>query len=425
MNHILICDDDEDLASVWKRSLEQVIPTDAFDVEVLSRDQLLSSLESCHGRRRRARSSNPSAADDQNYFDSADVLIVDFELLKLSEGEDTGEVSGSELAYLARCYSSCGLIIMLNELDSDFDLKLSPLASHFADVHLKGEQLANPGLWTEPFIGFRPWSWPLIPPALEKFRDRLAAIRDHLDEPIMNYLGIPEAVLSAIPVEAKRFLLPESGDTLEPGAVTFRQFATTSEGGVRSRDKLLSDDSTARVAVARLSAWMERIIRPLEDVLVDAPYIVSRFPSLLSGDVAEVTSWNMTASFTVDVSGLGIKHAEIEEVRFKNDLWSTRIVWYWPLLSNLESIREVREPWARDELPEAYVFCEDLSRFSRQTSARDFASELPTPFSRRYVIEPSSDDWIAMSKELDLETQSGRARDITRLAYGPQVLFLY
>ena len=95
--------------------------------------------------------------------DEADVVIIDYDLLLYSKEGDT---TGSRLAYLLRCFTKCGVIIVLNEYGTNsFDLSLRSPSLDFADLHLGDFQIGNPGLWTDSFEGYRPWHWPALPNA--------------------------------------------------------------------------------------------------------------------------------------------------------------------------------------------------------------------------------------------------------------------
>lgn len=86
--------------------------------------------------------------------DEADVIVIDYDLLLYS---DEGDTTGSRLAYLLRCFSKCGLIVVLNEYGTNsFDLSLRSPSEGFADLHLGDAQIGNPGLWTGSFEGYRP-----------------------------------------------------------------------------------------------------------------------------------------------------------------------------------------------------------------------------------------------------------------------------
>ena len=90
---------------------------------------------------------NDTASIESTDVDEADVIVVDYDLLRYSEAADT---TGSRLAYLLRCFTKCGLIIVLNEYGSNaFDVSLRNPSLDFADLHLGAVQIGNPGAMGE------------------------------------------------------------------------------------------------------------------------------------------------------------------------------------------------------------------------------------------------------------------------------------
>ena len=62
---------------------------------------------------------------------TADVVVVDYDLLRFSEIHV--DTTGSRLAYLLRCFSKCGFIIVLNEFGTNtFDLSLGSPVEGFS-----------------------------------------------------------------------------------------------------------------------------------------------------------------------------------------------------------------------------------------------------------------------------------------------------
>lgn len=384
--NIFVYDDETQIGRRWKRQLEGLPSVHvSFAVDILDAEftQAVADLEQ---RRRGARRKGGKAAVGDNIFDRAAVLIIDFDLFR---NESSGYLTGEEVAYLARCYSRCGIIIGINQFggDNPFDLTLKGHAESFADLNLGSRQIANGGLWDEPWSGFRPWSWPLIPDAVRALEARAKDLSENksLDRPILKYLGFPEEVITTLPRSSREFL--GSGD--RPQDTTFRDFVLKSDNGLRPKDAAINDESISRIAAARISKWLERLILPGQDILVDAPHLVSRYPSLLKGDVAEFKSWNRTASFA-GVTKIGIHYERIKEHRFARQNWLSRPAWFWNRVSNLEKISEVSDPWSIRK--GNYVFCEDLSRFVSQKAAREFVAELPSPFVRRFVVDSKTRD---------------------------------
>jgi hypothetical protein len=393
---ILICDDEPGMRESWKNALE-AIPTvqRGFEVEIISDVEFAGTLMDLEKRRRTAReesTSVPGSTWGDNPFDTAAILIVDYDLFGFKK-EDY--ITGEGVAYLARCYSRCGLIIALNQYgENNFDLTLKGNPGSFADLNMGSTQLSNQGLWGEPWDGFRPWYWPLLPLATEALERRAADLLDgHLDEPIMNYLGFPEEISETLPRSSKEFLFLGN----ETESVTFREFVTPPGSGLRSKDKTLDDESVARIAASRIAKWLERMVLAGQDILVDAPHLVTRFPSLLTNDIEDREVWNRTASFK-GVSSIGIKYKTIQEFRFEKQDWLSRPAWFWRRVSSHDRITEVADPWStkRPDL----VFCEDLSKFLPQNATHEFVADLPSPFVRRFVSNPDSKELRKIAKDL-------------------------
>lgn len=393
---ILICDDEEHIREEWKRSLDG-IPSirSTFEVETISDVKFSSTLIDLEKRRRMAReksSSNPGSHWGENPFDEAAILIIDFDLFGFKK-EDY--ITGEEVAYLARCYSRCGLILALNQFGTNnFDLTLKGNPSSFADLNLGSEHLASTGLWSEPWDGFRPWSWPLLPQALNAFEKRVDdLLKGNLDQAILTYLEFPNEISEILPRSTKEFLV--CGDM--PESATFREFVKDSGNGLRRKDELLDDESVARIAASRVAKWLERMVLSGQDILVDAPHLVSRFPSLLTGNINKRDTWNITASFN-GLSSLGIKYRLIGDFRFEKQNWLSRPAWFWGRLSNYDRISEVADPWS-SERPDL-VFCEDLSKFLPQEATLEFVADLPSPFVRRFVANSDSKEVRKFAKDL-------------------------
>ena len=121
---------------------------------------------------------------------------------------------------------------------------------------------------------------------------------------------------------------------------------------------------------------------PEQDILVDAPHLVSRYPSLIANDKQGIKAWNRTAQL-VDYRDLGLDTELLEPYRFKKDYWISRPVWFWDKLRESEKITEVIEPW-KTAKPD-WVFCEDASRFYNRNACREFLADTSSPFTRRFA----------------------------------------
>jgi len=386
-NKILVYDDDPELATQWKKQIETVgAVRKSFDIEVMfeSPTELQKDLQILAQRQRSFRAGTPWP-NEPTRFDEGELLVIDYDLIT-QESFATGEV----VAYLARCFSSCGVIIGLNQYGGNtFDLTLRGHPESFCDLNIGDQQLSNPGLWTHDFKGFRPWCWPVLIDFLSSFRRRVTEALENASQYVLSYFGL-DGVLQHIPKSVLGFLGPD------PITTSFDQFPLKSPSGLHPRDKRVPEEShtkasevIARVAAARLSKWLQRLVLPGQNIIVDAPHLVSRFPSLLlSGNHDNPESWNKTARF-VEPSGLGIHHEIISQFEFHKPDWIARPAWFWPGLSNHPEVAEVSSPWETESSD--LVFCEDTSGFHPKKACRKFVAGVDSPFIIRYVKMPDTD----------------------------------
>ena len=378
--NILILDDDPDFANSLK---EKLIKTRAinriFDINS-SKGILKKSIYLLEERRRSARDNLKTGTfDDTEEIDNADILIIDYDLIEVDSS-----ITGEYLSYLCRCYSQCGLIIALNQYylyDETFDLSLNQHPESYADLNIPSKSISNPGLWIDKWDEFRPWSWPMLPSAMEKFERRAKALINNLDTPIFNYLKLSEfenVVLSRRAIE----FISKSG-LKEIDEITFRDFINPriSGNGLLGKDKSYSEEAAARLVGARIGKWLDGIVLPEQDVLVDAPNLISRYPSLVNKTSNKIKDWNKVASF-VDHDQLGLSDV-IDPFMFKYEDWISRPVWFWSEIRKHDGIQEVVDPWSLKK-PD-WVFCEDVSRFLPIGKTRKFMADLESPHKRRYV----------------------------------------
>lgn len=378
---VLIYDDEPTRVEGWRDRLRAIAQVkQAFEVEGVTDREFTAGFEELKARRKSARNRSSEYSESEVAFDKAAILVIDYDLLRV---EHEGYLTGEAVAYLARCYSRCGLIVGLNQFgENPFDLTLRGYPESYADVNLGSKQLDNRGLWTEPWTGFRPWQWPLLPAACQALEDRVSELQTRLDTPIVEHLGLSEGVIRALPRAARDYLA--KSETIEQ--VTFRMFALSSGQGYRTRDNPLKDEQLARVAAARVAQWVESYLLPGQDILVDAPHLVYRFPSLLQGDGGNLEIWNRTTTIS-DPGGSGLQAEVLGQSTFPLG-WVSRPAWYWSGVSTNELIKEVKEPWLIER--PSWVFCEDLSQFMPLEAAREFIADVESPFARRYVSNPQS-----------------------------------
>jgi hypothetical protein len=398
MRTVLICDDDQGNVDRWKDRLTMLASVrDGF--QLVGKADFKSEVDVLEQRRGRAREGKSSVVE-QTIFDDAEILIVDFDLIALG-GEQY--LTGETVAYLARCYSECGVTLVLNQFGTNtFDLTLRGHPESFADLNIGSEQVANGGLWDGIVDGFHPWSWPVLPNLLASFRRRVAMLASGgLDEPIVEVLGIPPHVVSLLPRKAVEFV----GGDVPLEQVTFRTYVTGA--ALRRKDILPDDEAIARVATSRIGKWCERLLLPEQDLIVDAPHLVLRYPSLLGADWTDHASWDRLTDLRQDRQWRGSSNA-ISPFQVASD-WFYRPVWLGRGVGGLHDLPEVTDPWS---IPDTgLVFCEDLSRFLPHVAGREFVADLESPNVRRFVADP------------DAEAVGHIRAELQKIEYRPAVRF--
>ena len=334
---------------------------------------------------------------------------MDYDLLKYSTTADT---TGSRLAYLLRCFSKCGFIIVLNEYGPNpFDMSLGNPADSFADINVGAVQIGNPGLWGPPLHGYRPWYWPVIPEARKNFEKCVKDVQDNLNGPsIIEFLGL-DRVIDQMPQRARTFL---SGRQ-RIDDITFSDFAKFKLGGIAPKDTL-SPEHMARVVAARIGAWLNSIILPEQSVLVDAPHLVSRFPSLITSGREDINVWNRLCN-PIDGEIDDLLADSVRGHKFRQAHWLWRPAWYWPEVNRNEYISEVRDPWSIKEMQ--WVFCENISRFAPVEFAKDFRASVSPPFIKRFVFKSDSPDALDYIGAIE----PGTPQDPSQVDYVPQAAF--
>ncbi|MBE7468418.1 MAG: hypothetical protein DPW09_22035 [Anaerolineae bacterium] len=376
MSKILIYDDDEKWANDLKEKLKS-LPILAKDFEIIALNQQVftDSINTLEERRREVRDKGQWSGQSI-LLDEANILIIDYDLF-----DTNAFLTGEDIAYSARCFSTCGLIVALNQYyEVDFDLTLKGHPESFADLNIRGEQLSNPNLWGGDGEEFRPWYWPLLPKYQQDYELRIADVRQNLKQPICEVLGFDKDLFERLPRSINQFI--GSSDDSKPSTTTFEDFVKKSGNGMRPKDSEKADEMIlSRVGAARISKWLERSVFPELNILVDAPHLVSRYPSLLIGSKEEIESWNKTTILT-DYTNLGLDIGKIENFRFQKNFWLSRPAWFWDKIRDCQDILEVREPW--ETFKPDWVFCEDISKFYRG-DYQEFVAKVESPFARRFV----------------------------------------
>jgi hypothetical protein len=377
MKQIVVFDDDEGFAEGYvKRLLKLETVVQEFKINRMSKSDFEKQLSLLRGRREETRSGK-KWTEKSIALDEVSILIVDFDLLTVSSF-----LTGEEVAYLARCYSKCGLIVGLNLesrkrfSDSYFDLTLKGHPESFCDLNIDSAQLDNPRLWMDGGKGFRPWYWPHLPKQLDSIENKVQDVMKHLKTPIVRFFHF-DKMLQLFPSSTLQFL---GGN---PAESTFKDFVNLSGNGLRGKD-IATEEMIGRIGSSRVSKWLERLVLPGQDILVDAPHLVSRFPSILKGNPEDVEKWNKTATFS-DEDELGLNLENIDGFTFKPRHWLSRPAWFWNSVYSCGKIKEVTEPW--NSVTPKFAFCEDSSTFEKKEDCKEFYASIDSPYNRRFIHE--------------------------------------
>lgn len=384
---ILICDDSPNIGEKYKRRLDKlrVVKQSFKEVKLLDnikfRDEFAKLV-----KRQKSERNRRTEWSDESEFDKAAIVVLDYDLLNWSESNYY--VTGELIAYLVRCFSDCALILGLNRYGTNiFDLTLMGHPDSYADLNIGNEQLDNLGLWEDQRGGFRPWYWPNILGWLKDFEIRNREIADDPNAKLFDSLGLDDSY-NLLSKNALSYI------GSDPKKLTFRSFVLESGNGLKRLDRRPTDKMIGRIAAARVSKWLERFVLPGQDVLVDAPHLVARFPSLLISD--GFSRKTLDATTKLDGSPLGINENSIREFEMKPRNWLSRRAWFWPKVVESGKIDEVSEPWFKKQLK--YVFCEDSSTFLPRSSAKEFLADVDSPYVTRFVANFSGVEYRPSSR---------------------------
>lgn len=427
--NIWLYEDNPNAAELWELKIKSAY-SDAEITRITGSENFEALLTLIHDRREYWRSDDHGCKLDEQRVDQVDVdqvdvIIVDYDLLEYSTNADS---TGKRLAYLLRCFTQCGFIIVLNEYGNNvFDLHLGGGVSDFADTHIGDMQIGNPGLWRTPFEGYRPWYWPVVPNARENFEKCVEDVKGNLDQSILKFLKL-DCVVDWLPRQVWDFLAMDK----ELESVTFQDLVTSTNAGMDPRDKLdigaqpkFIFEQQVRIAAARIYSLLNLNILPEQSVLIDAPHLASRFPSVVRGQRDDIDAWNKLCNpVCTNVDDLLID--TLSKHRFSQAHWLWRPAWYWPMVDRDENIDEVRDPWTYQE--PGWMFCEDISRFVPAVLAQEFQALVSPPFVKRFIF---NHNWLQespnakLAKEHVKQIGDGSSQDPSQVEYVPQSALSY
>lgn len=384
---VRVCDDDADAAGEWVSLIKATAPPE-FDV---------ARIETAPGeitnllQRKLAVERQQSPRVVQTEFDNVDILVVDYDLIHLDEfgSRNTGE----GVARLARSFSNCGAIVVMNQFKGpNFDLGMRGRLDSFADTNVDAVLIGQPALWSqiEPENDrFNPTTWTAMPVLLHAARELGAKFAAQgFDAAIMPQVGLELDALLALSDTAYGFLSLNAQTAEELAKVSIREFLKRSrtDGAV---DILIetAPEILFNFAAFRILKWLERaVLRPL-DVLIDAPHLIDRLPFLINSekfDPADAANWAKAA--TTPQQGLLWEILE----RYYNKAASAalgKVVFDWYRIASDDQIDALQDTYLDAQpQPVRFFLAEDTSRFVQKEALTRYRAEFHN-FGDRRAIE--------------------------------------
>jgi hypothetical protein len=373
---VIILDDETNMEAAIASKLPKAIGRSS---SAINPNDITSVVKELGSRAAAVRSSRKYTPKELQ-LDSADLFIVDYDLVK-AKNEDY--LTGETVAYLARCYSGCGVVVALNQFyrQPTFDLTLRPQLDSFADLNIAADDLKNSGLWTaSPWKGYRPWSWPVVTDLISLLGRRIQDVeKANPKMRVVDFFDLPTSAIERLPTAALELLGSQES---KADAATLSDVLRSPDLGLRGREatdrkRQLAQD--ARIVAARLSAWLNLILAP-QDVLVDAPHLAQRCPSLIA---ASPTAAALNKTCTLGSDKSIFRDPALAKTKFKKHYWFDRPVWLWTEIERLRLTEEIKDPW--HSVNDRFVFCEDTSSFKGRSAAKSFQSDLVSPYRTRFV----------------------------------------
>lgn len=381
---IFVCDDEPQSADDWVKEI-QVVVGDANEVARIN-DPKLEIKELLE--RQSAIRNDVNRNEMPSVFDETDVLVVDYDLVHVDD--KNARHTGEEFARLARLYSSCGYIIVVNQFDREtqFDLTLKGHPKSYGDVNVPATAVGLPALWSQAAQGeFYPWYWDDILSTLTHREElvEMLAQGDHLESSVLAFVGMPVEAAGRLSDTAYEFLDPSASDVEGLRRATFAEFLIRSTEH-RDVERLLAKQRkrAAATAIARLSKWLSRMLLGPQDVLVDVPHLIQRMPFLLDpalGDLGDAATWDSAIAEGQEAICPEVRN----DCSFVNaPLWMGRAAFWWSAIEAHPFVAEKRAVFDFTTMPDL-VFAEDISRFVPFEEATEFRAGFHNLFDRRYV----------------------------------------
>lgn len=391
---ILVHDDLPESTDRFREKIESA--TDEWDIEV---DRIITchepdqpdfaeDFEVLRDRQRSVRDGREPPPERTTIFDESDIVFLDYHLDE--KDSDLGVLSGEELAYYPRAFSSCGLLVSVNQiLDPKFDLEMKDPPAPWSDLVISEDSLDSEGLWQPSgWEDFRPWLWPHLPTQVASFYKAVADVVDNdgeaLDERLVEILGFSESIQKGIPQESIDYFEHEE---------RFGEMELRSIGASKLKAKdgrhadLLPDNWMAHFAVSIVSKWLLYDVLPRQSILTDAPHMVFRYPSLLCEDKEQEPPEDKDPyEECCRLDGRlpdSVYAGRVDDQFFEKWYWIGRPVWWMNALSSNQELYEVSDQV--DSHPSPYVFAEDASAFFEEDECESWRIAPETPHKRRYI----------------------------------------
>jgi len=386
---ILVCDDEPALAQSWLAAIEASTANGPYEILPIPQAKELEGAIAGLLARRSAVREGKAVPGDDNLFDQADILVVDYDLIHVDEGK--ARYSGEAIARLARAFSRPAVIIVLNQFpEAQFDLSLRGHPASHADLNVDADLIGTRSLWQPEITGeFRPWHWPVLSQAVERFRRRenFLLTERNLDRTLAEVFGIEESDLVRMSDSAFGFVAPDAESFEGFREVTFRKFLLNNSAAADPKDaeKLADVDpaACARIAASRISKWLDRELVGPQDTLVDVPHLVLRYPFLLGNNATSADAWsNLSSTGAAALAGI----ADLKHAWFAAEDWLLRPALWWARVEAAEAVRSQQMAFDYASVPDL-AFLEDASTFGDRPTSTAFRAGFHNEFDRRYIKE--------------------------------------
>ena len=408
---ILVCDDQKDRCDSLVEVISQAVAVEDTIVPLPSTELskalkiLFENIETF------MKDGSHNELGEGGQFDDADLIIVDNNLTHLNVSGT--RLTAESIAGYIRAFSAGTYIISINKNpDVDFDLRF--LIGDYdtrTDLALNERHLENRALWTgkpsDADDGFLPWYWPRLKRVVERRKDQIEFVREHLDDAVLSSLGFDEEAIGVLSYHAKGALSSDAkdGDEGSIDGVTFADvFLEVDSLPIwGERDSLRNLHKTeensfvqsliARVVTAHIDRWFRRDVLGPQETLVDLPHLLMRLPFLLGEKANDSAEWNNVVLEDKPPYGIDstLYNSHLAATEFTHKMWSSGPCFWWPKLKSDDALSNHFQT-ADTDLWADMVFCEDWSIFFPRGGENDsqtpvaFSAEFEGSWRSRYVL---------------------------------------